>query len=174
VNNLESLNSNFLSKLDHQLDELIEVYQGLQKHLLIEKEVLIAANIDKVIESNQIKENFLQKLKTIDVERIKAAVNLAQECGGNISNPRLLELASLIGGQTEVELKKKHSKLKQLIEKIQELNQDNVIYVNSALKNLNGALSEIKDAFAGSKTYKRQGKIQRGPDQAGNLVHRKA
>lgn len=156
------------------LEILIKHYRLLLELVRKEKDLLIAAQIEELITSNQIKESMLNKVKSIDSQREKFAKVLANKYNLEESSIRLLELAKKVDPKTAGTLVSLHKTLEMLIAEIQEQNRENEIYTQSALKVLNGALGNLKETLQGKKNYARKGQMSEGPEKAGNLVSREA
>ena len=163
------------SKLVASLEDLTKSYRLLLDLVRKEKEILIAADREKLEESNQLKESILFKIRAQDALRSRFATELAQMVKADAENPRLLEIAKNMGGPQGDRLRSIHAALDMLIKRITDLNKDNEEYAKSALKNLGGALGEIKDTLSGGKkTYERKGQYKLGPDKAGHFVRKEA
>lgn len=161
-------------KLITNLEELTKLYRSLLDIIRKEKEILVEANIQKLDESNKAKEAVLHKIRSQDSARERYAKEFAQALGltGNEAlQPRLLELAKKVQGEAANRLRSIHATLEILVKRSSDLNRENEEYTQAALKNLNGALNNIKDTLGGKKTYSRQGTMAgAGPDKAGNFV----
>ncbi len=161
------------TKLVNNLEDLTKSYRTLLDLLRKEKEHLLAANREALEESNQIKEAILFKIRAHDSLRSRYATELTQHLHGDVEQPRLLQIAQLMGGPQGDKLRTVHSALDILIKRISELNKENEEYTKSALRNLGGALGEIKDTLSGGKkTYERGGQYKLGPDKSGHFVKR--
>jgi flagellar biosynthesis/type III secretory pathway chaperone len=166
-------------KLLNNLEEMVKLYRTLLDVVRKEKELLIKADIEKLNENNQAKENLLYKVRGLDTTRERYAKEFAQMVGADVSAPRLLDIAkkcSLSGHVEQGEkLRNIHSTLEILIKRLSELNKENEEYAQSALQAVNGAMNNIKDTLSGKKTYAREGKMtSAGPDKAGNFVRKEA
>jgi flagellar biosynthesis/type III secretory pathway chaperone len=166
-------------KLVNNLEEMVKLYRSLLEIVRKEKEYLVQADVEKLNENNQAKENLLYKVRGLDTTRERYAKEFAQLVGSDATAPRLLEIAkkcSLSGHAEQGEkLRNIHSTLEILIKRLSELNRENEEYTQSALQIVNGAMSNIKDTLGGKKTYARQGKMsQATPDGAGNFVRKEA
>lgn len=161
-------------KLIHSLEDLTKLYRSLLDLVRKEKDLLVAADIPKLEESNLAKESMLYKIRTIDGARERYAKEFAALLGGDTAQPRLLELARLTQGTEGDRLRSMHATLDLLVKRTSDLNRENEIYAQGALNTLNGAMNDIRDTLAGKKTYARQGKMATGPDQAGNFVSKEA
>ena len=75
------------------LENLIKHYRLLLDLVRKEKNLLIAAQIEELNTSNQIKESMLNKVKSIDSQREKFAKALAHKYNLQESSVRLLEIA---------------------------------------------------------------------------------
>lgn len=156
------------------LENLIKHYRLLLELVRKEKDLLIAAQIEELNTSNQIKESMLNKVKSIDSQREKFAKVLANKYKLEESSIRLLELAKKADPKTAGTLVSLHKTLEMLIAEIQEQNKENELYTQGALKVLNGALENLKETLQGKKNYARKGQMSEGPEKAGNLVSREA
>lgn len=168
--NTESTKDRSFQRLVANLEEMTKLYRQLLDLVRKEKQLLIDADMTKLQENNEIKENLLFKIKSIDGLRMRYAAELASLVGADHENPRLLDIAKNLGGAEGDRLRVIHSALDLLIKRLSELNKDNEAVAQSALKNLNGALGNIKDTLSGKKTYGAKGQVQRGPEQSGHFV----
>lgn len=161
-------------KLENNLEEITKLYRQMVDVLRKEKEHLIKAEIDKLDESNKLKEAIIVRLKSLDALRVKYATDLTEQLGLDINQPRLLEIARKLGGSKADKLRCVHAALEILMKKIPELNKENEQYVKSALSNVNGAIDNIKGTLAGPSTYRREGLKEKGSEVTGNLISREA
>jgi len=162
-------------KLILNLEELTKMYRLLLEIVRKEKELLVSADIEKLDANNKEKEALLYKLRSQDSARERYAKEFALIIGADVNAPRLLDFAKiLLGTGAEKRLRTIHSMLEMIVGRVQSLNKENEEYANSALGALNGAMSNVKDTLAGKKTYARKGKMEYGPDRAGNFVKKEA
>jgi flagellar biosynthesis/type III secretory pathway chaperone len=166
-------------KLVNNLEEMVKLYRTLLDVVRKEKELLIKADIEKLNENNQAKENLLYKVRGLDTTRERYAKEFAQLVGADVTAPRLIEMAKKCSVSGNIEqgekLRNIHSTLEIIIKRVSELNKENEDYAQSALKVLNGAMDNIKDTLGGKKTYARQGKMSTAtPEGAGNFVRKEA
>jgi len=159
-------------RLVANLEEMTTLYRHLLDLVRKEKQLLIDADMDKLHENNETKENLLYKIKAIDGLRFRYAAELASLVHADHEQPRLLDIAKNLGGPEGDRLRVIHSALDLLIKRLSTLNKENEEVAQSALKNLNGALGNIKDTLSGKKTYGAKGQVQRGPEQAGHFVRK--
>jgi hypothetical protein len=158
-------------KLVHSLEELVVLYRNLFDLLHREKAYLIQADIENLTESNKTKEALLYKIRSVDKERAAVAKELAKTVGSDV---RLLAIAEKI---QSAELKNLHQTLSLQIQRVVELNRDNEDYTRSALRILNGAIDDIKQAAAGpkQKVYGKSGQAASTTEsQSGNFVSKEA
>ena len=162
-------------KLVQNLEELTKLYRQLLDVIRKEKEYLISVEIEKLEANNSEKEALLSKIRSQDLARERYAREFSHLIGGDGTAPKLLELAKILHGtDAEKRLRSIHSMLEMLVLRVTTLNKENEIYAQSALNNLNGALSNVKDTLAGKTTYARKGHMEYGPHKAGNFVKREA
>jgi flagellar biosynthesis/type III secretory pathway chaperone len=156
------------------LEELTTLYRQLLDLVRKEKQLLVEANMEKLHENNENKENLLFKIKSTDGLRARYAAELASLVHADADAPRLLDIARNVGGPEGERLRVIHSALDLLIKRLSTLNKENEEVAQTALKSLGGALNNIKDTLSGKKTYGGKGQVQRGPEQAGHFVSKEA
>ena len=161
-------------KLVQNLEEITKLYRQLLDCVRKEKDLLIQNNIDLLNENNLRKEDFILKLKSVDASRTAYAADLAATIGASTTEPRLLELAQRMGGVEGERLRTIHSALELLTNRLVQLNKENAVYAESALKTVNSAMQNIKDTLSGPKTYQKKGTYQQGHDKSGHLVSKEA
>jgi flagellar biosynthesis/type III secretory pathway chaperone len=167
---MESTVERSYQRLLTNLEELTTLYRHLLDLVRKEKQLLIDADMEKLQENNENKENLLFKIKSTDGLRARYAAELATLVHADAEAPRLLDIAKHLGGTEGERLRVIHSALDLLIKRLSTLNKENEGVAQSALKNLGGALNNIKDTLSGKKTYGGKGQVQRGPEQAGHFV----
>lgn len=161
-------------KLITNLEEITKQYRLLLDCVRKEKEFLVQSDIDKLNESNNVKDQILAKIRSIENQRIISAGELASHVGANTEEPRLLEIAQKIGGQEGDRLRTIHSTLELLIKRLVDINKDNAVYAETALIVVNSAMDNIKESLMGQKTYQKKGSYQQGYDKSGHLVSKEA
>lgn len=155
------------------LDEIIKVYRHLLQVVRKEKSILIAANLDELNENNRSKEAMLIKIQKLEGQRIELCNHLASALEMK-AEPKLMEFAKYFSGMQQQKLMNYHSVLELLFKRVNELNKENEILVQSALANINGAMDSIRDTLADKATYKKKGAIDNQPAASGQLVSREA
>lgn len=161
-------------KLVQNLEEITKLYRLMFDCVRKEKDLLIQNNIDLLNENNLRKEDLIMKLKSVDSSRAGYAADLAAAIGASTTEPRLLELAQRMGGVEGERLRTIHSALELLTNRLVQLNKENAVYAESALKTVNSAMQNIKDTLSGPKTYQKKGAYQQGHDKSGHLVSKEA
>lgn len=161
------------------LEELVGLYGNLFDLLLKEKSYLINAQLELLIECNKTKEAILYKIKKVDQLRELEAQKIAHNLGLTVQPFRLLELANHLKMKNQPQLAELfiqiHKTLTLQIERVKELNQENEVYAQSALKTLNGAIDDIKQTVVGKKVYGKKGKMSGTSEvQSGNFVSKEA
>ncbi len=166
------------NKLTSNLDELVKLYRNLLDVVRKEKDFLLQSQIESINESNKIKDTLLTKIRAADMVRERYARDLAQAVGSDAKSPRLLDIAQKmtgVGASPEADrLRQLHSILVLLIERVAEINKANAQYTENALKTLSLALCDVKSTLGGKKVYERKGKLNEGPNRAGNFVSKEA
>ena len=159
--------------LSENLDQLIKAYRSLLDVVRKEKDILVSAKIDELNENNKSKDAILARLRSLENSRMKCARDLALATDTDVDQPRLLELASKLDETKGDRLRNLHSVLDLLIKRVSEVNKQNEELVNSALKNITGAMSAIRDTLQAKPTYAKQGAmLAQKSDAAGNLVRK--
>ena len=163
-----------LPKLVTLLEEQITLYRHLLEVVRKEKDILISANLDDLNETNRTKEAMLLKIRAIEAQRVKAASDVAQDLGLSPENPRLLEMAIYLPDEAGDRLRSIHSVLELLLKRVQELNGQNEVLVQSALVNVTGAMNSIRGTLQDKPKYQRHGDVDPGVTPSGQLVRREA
>jgi flagellar biosynthesis/type III secretory pathway chaperone len=156
------------------LDGLIKVYRNLLDVVRREKEILVASKLDELNENNKTKDAMLIRIRSLENARMKCARDLAQAVGGDIEQPRLLDIATRVNHEKAQRLRNLHSALELLVKRVAEVNKQNEELVQAALKNITGAMDAIRDGLQPKATYARQGSLAHGKPEGGNLVSREA
>lgn len=172
--NTESAVDRAYEKLILNLDDLVGLYRQLLDLARKEKQFLIDANSDRIIEVNTQKEIVLQKVKLADTLRFKHAKELCEKIKADAENPRLLEIAQKLQGPRGDQLRNFHSTLELVIKRIIEINRDNEALAQKALNTLHGTMDNIKETLTGKKTYEKKGTYKSGPENSGNFVSKEA
>lgn len=160
-------------KMIANLDDMLKNYRQLLDLVRKEKDLLLTSNIDQLNENNNSKEQVIIKIKALDANRINYAAELAHLVQADTAQPRLLEIAQKIGGSDGEKLRTMHAALEMVIKRLSEINKGNVMFAESALKTVNFALENFKDALTPQKTYQQKGKYKQGT-QTGHMVKREA
>lgn len=158
------------TKLLNNLEDMTKLYRQLLEIVRKEKEILLSAKLDDLAENNLNKDQVLMKIKIADSLRLKHAQELAIMVKADHENPRLLEIAQKIASTQGDRLRNMHATLDILVKRLVELNRENEAYAQSALKTLDGTMTDLKDTLSGKKTYEKKGQYKAGPDQSGNFV----
>lgn len=162
------------NRLLQNLEELITAYRHLLEAVRLEKDFIGDSNLEKMNQSNEIKDGLLMKIRALDSIRERYAKELAHLVGVESEYPRLLELAQKVPFEMAEKLRLSHATLDLLIRRLQTLNQQNQRVVETALSTLHGALNELRDALAPTKTYGRDKKMGPVAEGAGVLRNQKA
>lgn len=171
---MDSVSERALQRLTANLEDLVTIYRQLLECVRKERELLVGADLVALELNNQEKDSLIMKARLADALRQKLASECASHAGADAQNPRLLEIAQKRGGPHGDRLRQLHATLETLVKRLVELNRENEAYATTALKNLNGALTEIKETLSGKKTYERRGQYKLGPETTGNFVRKEA
>lgn len=162
-----------VEKLVTVLEEQIRVYRHLLDIVRKEKDILVSANLDDLNENNRSKEAMLIKIRALEVERQRFAMDLFQSLNLKGEHPRLLEMARYLDNETADKLRNIHSVLELLLKRVQEFNKQNEALVQAALTNITGAMKTIKGELSDKSTYQKKGEVE-GVTSSGQLVSREA
>lgn len=165
---------NLFEKLSQSLEEMTKLYRQMLEVVRKERECLVAVNQPEIEACFLQKEELVSKIRLCDMLREKYAQNLGVELGVKSQVPRLLELAQNLPIRNGDLLRQHHASLELVIKRIQEINRENEIVAQNALRVLDGALGDIKETLAGKNTYERKGKYKTGPEQSGHFVSKEA
>lgn len=158
--------------LEQSLEGLIKIYRLLLNVVRREKDILIASNLEELVQNNKTKEATLMKAREAEEARRKIAFQLAESEGLDPQATRLLDFARHFGGPTGERFLKLHSVLDLLMKRVREHNQYNEGLVRSALNTVTGAMDNLRDSITGTKTYKKSGKAKNDPAESGQLVRK--
>ncbi len=161
-------------RLESNLQEILKNYRLVLDVLRQEKEILLAADISQLSRINEEKETLLNKIKSLDAARERYSKEMGKHLGLSSATPRLAEIYQALKGPSGESLRLLHSALEMVFTRAQTLNKENAEYTDSALRNLSGAIANIKDTLSGKNTYERKGQMNYGPERAGNFVSREA
>ncbi len=171
---MEDVKNRAYQKLHGNLEDIVKVYRQILETVRKEKESLVEANSEKILEYSQTKNQLLAKARSLDALRARYAEELASLVACDPENPRLLDIAKNMGGEEGERLRSIHSTLELLIKRISEINSENENLAKNALKALNGQMTEIKETLTGKSTYEKKGQVKLGPATSGHFVSREA
>ncbi len=160
-------------ELSGTLDDLVKIYRSLLDVVRREKEILTDSRLDELNENNKSKDALLVRIRTLENSRMKSAREMAQILGGDVDQPRLLELAAKMPGERGDRLRNLHSVLELLVRRVAEVNKQNEELVQSALRHITGAMEAVKEGLAPKSTYEKHGSVT-GRVEGGALVNREA
>ncbi len=168
---LNNQNEIFEQLMTH-MKEMVRLYRYLLDIVRKEKDYLIESDLDALNNNNKAKELTLLKLKKYEEERIQCVEEFSKAIGYRKEPVRLLDLANELGGEQGESLRQQHSVLKLLLGRVQNLNKENEVFVQSALENVTGAMKSIKGELNENKVYKNKGHVKEQGEFAGRLVRR--
>lgn len=151
--------SSFFEQLVDNLEKVVKIYRSLLLVVRQEKDILISANLDDLNENNKTKESVLLQARLLEKERIQILVNIIEQEKIENKNISLLELATYLQGVQGEKLRNLNAVLELLIKRVREINTQNETLIQSALKNITGAMKSIKEMLDENKTYKKKGTI---------------
>ncbi|MCB9024957.1 MAG: flagellar protein FlgN [Bdellovibrionaceae bacterium] len=164
--------STFFEQLVDNLERVVKVYRSLLLVVRQEKDILISANLDDLNENNKTKESVLMQSRSLEKERLEILKNLIEQEKIENKNVSLLELANHLQGVQGEKLRNLNAVLELLIKRVRDINSQNETLIQSALKNITGAMKSIKEMLDENKTYKKKGTISdsQNHQSSGRLV----
>lgn len=142
------LKSNFILDLLHSFCEL---HSSLFDITCDEYQYLLSSDMDKLDIAIQTKEEIISNIAQMDDLRSETMQELSAKCSSNIATASDLKELLLQNSLTSEakRLDSLNAILKDMIEKIQEQNKRNQVFLNKALHSLN----ELRNSFKGEKNY---------------------
>ena len=162
-----------VSHLHLVLEDQVKVYRLLLDLVRKEKEILISANLDDLNENNRGKEAMLIKIRGLELQRQRWALEVHRELNLEGDEPRLLDLARHLDEVRSERLRSVHNVLELLLRRVQDYNRGNEALVHSALSNITDAMNQLKGNLQDKSTYQKKGEKGASP-AAGHLVSREA
>lgn len=162
------------SELNDCLDSLVKIYRHILDVVRKEKDYLVTADMAELAESNRAKEAMLLKVREFETQRVKLVRKMAAELEIEGSSPSLKELAIYFGGDRGDKLRNIQNVLDLLLKRVAEHNRQNDELVQSALRNVQGAMDSIKKTVSAEDkgTYQRKGELQSIGTGSGRFVSR--
>ncbi len=168
------VSASLYNDLFDNLENLVKVYRSLLDTVRREKEILVSSKLEELNDNNKSKDATLIRIRSLENSRMKCARDLAAAVGGDVDQPRLLDIANKSDSQWQDRLRNLHSVLELLVRRVSEVNKQNEELVQAALSQINGAMDEIRDGLKPKSTYARQGNLAEGKAVGGNLVRKEA
>jgi flagellar biosynthesis/type III secretory pathway chaperone len=165
-------NQELYSSLADTLDNLVKVYRTLLEVVRREKDILVEAKLEDLIENNKTKDTLLLRIRSLENTRMKQARDLAHAVGADVEQPRLLEIAAKVESVQGDKLRNMHSVLDLLVRRVSEVNKQNEELVQAALNNITGAMDAIRDTLQEKPAYGRKGTMSALKNEGGNLVRK--
>lgn len=162
------------NQLVEQLEQEVTLYRTMLDIVRREHDILVEAKLEDLIENNKTKEMLVSKIRAADRVREKRARDLGTILNCKSEPLRLLDLASQLEFKKGDKLRSIHTTLDLLVKRIKEHNEKNEELVGSALKNIQGALENLKQSLEGKETYKQEGQIQKSSPPTGRFVSKEA
>lgn len=159
-----------LTELSGLLEQETELYQALLTAIDKEKQAVIAADLEKLIETTKAKENLLLKLRILDEQRSHLLRRLADFLGEPEEVLSLKNLAQMVEAPHASRLKRCRTKLLSLICEIQAANSQNHALFSHSLELVKGSMSLLNNLMISSPVYFRNGDLQQR-DQTGKILH---
>ena len=165
----------YYGELVKSLDQLVTVYRHLLDCVRRENETLLQADVAQVPEINIAKEKLIIKVRDLDKVWQQSAKRISIKLGMKSSEPTLLELAGQFSGEDAKKLERIHSVLNIIVNRVDELNKQNKVLVQSILSHISGAMSSITRTLNENPTYRNSGSMEQvNQDAQGRLVQREA
>ena len=159
-----------LNELSGLLEQETEFYQALLAAIDNEKQAVIAANLEKLIETTKAKENLLLKLRILDEQRSHLLRKLSDLLGQPEETLSLKNLSQMVAAPYASRLKRCRTKMLSLIGKIQAANSQNRALFSHSLELVKGSMNLLNNLMTSSPVYFRTGDLQRHA-QTGKILH---
>jgi flagellar biosynthesis/type III secretory pathway chaperone len=163
-------NESLYTDLLECIENLVKVYRALLDVVRKEKEILVASKLDELNENNKAKDAMLIRIRSLENQRMKCALDLAKHVGADIEQPRLMDIANHCDGRWSDRLRNMHSVLDLLVKRVAEVNKHNEELVQTALSNITGAMEAIRDGLKPKPVYGRKGSVSDQKPDGGHLV----
>lgn len=162
---------NKLHDLTTLLKEALKVCEFMQTLVDKEKDLLIKAEIGLINENNTAKEKTLSKIRFIDRDMRKKIRQCLEIKGINNSDSfeRLLEH---VEPNRHAQLLQLQNAISIVMERVKDVNSENIVFADSALKIISGAMGALTNSLGDHKTYQKPGSQGTTPTETGHLVSR--
>ncbi|MFW5887265.1 MAG: flagellar protein FlgN [Bacteriovoracia bacterium] len=145
--------NNYYRQVVNIWEKFCKLHSKLYEKTCDEYMCLLSSDIEKLQDVLAQKEETIEQIKIIENRRQNVINNLKQPSNGNYKIEKVSDLLGIMkkfeDSQGEQVLQKYNLLLIDIIEKIQEQNKQNQIFLNKAIM----SLQEIKDSFRGQKKY---------------------
>ena len=145
-----------LTELNSVWQEYCESHSNLYDLTCDEYMHLLSSDIEALEETLEAKNEKIEYIKTLEVKRVEVLKEL-NDLSESIDVKKIgdvLELAKVLDDQSETNrLEKFNLLLLDIVEKIQDQNKLNQLFLNKAIL----SLRDLKDSFSGRKTFKTYG-----------------
>jgi flagellar biosynthesis/type III secretory pathway chaperone len=145
-----------LTELNSVWQEYCESHNSLYDLTCDEYMHLLSSDIEALEETLETKNEKINYIKTLEDKRVEVLAELNQ-LSGNIEIKKIgdvLELSKVLKDQSETKrLEKFNLLLLDIVEKIQDQNKLNQLFLNKAIH----SLRDLKESFSGRKTFKTYG-----------------
>ena len=145
-----------LTELNSVWQEYCESHNSLYDLTCDEYMHLLSSDIESLEETLEAKNDKIEYIKTLEAKRVEVLTEL-NELSEDIDVKKIgdvLELAKVLDDQSETNrLEKLNLLLLDIVEKIQDQNKLNQLFLNKAIL----SLRDLKDSFSGRKTFKTYG-----------------
>lgn len=150
--------TDLLLQLHQQLDDLVLSYRKLLDLVRQERDVLVSAQMDGLVEINEHKSQLIQGTLELEKSWFATAEQLAEALNLNTEEITLLSLARKLPLKDADQLRNTHDTLRLLVERTRTINQANEDYIQSALRHIDGAMGAIKKTLSSGSNYAKAGK----------------
>jgi len=148
-------------ELKFKLNRLVEIWRGfcemhtsLYEYTCDEYMHLLASEIDELNDTVQLKLKLLEKINLLDAQRTETTNEILTALNINDEQKKISQLLSTLREHNEVEVAKQIESMNlillDIIEKIQEQNKKNQVFLNKAIH----SLQDLRENFMGKAKYK--------------------
>jgi flagellar biosynthesis/type III secretory pathway chaperone len=151
----------WIEELEKCLDEEIETFKGMLSLITGEKDLLVA-NREEELEMLLIKlTGMVDRAQTLEKERVRLTRKIGFSDKKTTWFKSREQMAEYIGSENASRFYEKIKKIKSLILKISEVNNNNVFLINQGRKNIKAFFDLILHQYD-TRTYSNNGKIGSG------------
>jgi len=139
----------------------IEAFNKLLEALHSKQRAIVEGEIDRLNESVREEHALASQTKSLEVERLETARELAKELSLDNLNPKLTEIIAKVEQKYAQRLQEQRDLLRALIDKIQHLNKSNQFLLDYSLRFIEKSMELLLNGEEKASLYKADGKLSK-------------